>query len=271
MKANTQRGGRLNFDRVVDAYDAGRPDLPVSLVERLSADIGLSEGAKVLEIGAATGQLTRALRASGLEVVALEPGDSLRARLVRHLDEGSGFVVRGEFFEEYAGEEGPFAAIWSANAFHWVDPAVSYEKAARLLQPGGHLALIWTYPILRDDLQRELNARVFVEEPSFAHDPATFTDYLTEITEAGRDELLASGAFAEPRRSWSTDTYTLDVDAYVAFLSSYGQMAGREDVEREALGRKVRTALGDLDVDRVEIIQRVYSCLARRLDPEGVS
>ena len=34
-----------------------------------------------------------------------------------------------------------FQAVFSASAFHWVDPAVSWQKAADVLVPGGTLAL----------------------------------------------------------------------------------------------------------------------------------
>ena len=37
---------------------------------------------------------------------------------------------------------GAFDAVFSAAAFHWVDPAVGWTKAARLLRPGGLLALL---------------------------------------------------------------------------------------------------------------------------------
>ncbi|MFD2078552.1 Methyltransferase domain-containing protein [Actinopolymorpha cephalotaxi] len=264
MKGNTARGGRLNFDRVVDAYDAGRPSIPAEVVDRAVERIGLRSGDTVLEIGAATGQLTKALRARDLSVVALEPGPALRTRLVRHLDEDTGFVARGEFFEEYAGEEGPFAAIWSANAFHWVDPAVSYEKSARLLAPGGHLVLIWTYPILRDDLQEAMNASAFAEEPDFAYDPGQFADYLDRVGAEGREELAASGVFEQPEYELRTHAYTQDVDTYLAYLMSYGHVAGREQDERDALATKVRTTLGTLGVDRVELTLHAYTCVARR-------
>ena len=35
-----------------------------------------------------------------------------------------------------------FRAVFSASAFHWIDPEVSWEKAASALVPGGTLALI---------------------------------------------------------------------------------------------------------------------------------
>ena len=120
MKANTNREGRLNFDRVVDAYEAGRPVLPLRLVEEIMRTTGLAADDSVLEIGAATGQLTRPLRAAGLRVAALEPGARLRERLTANLrsDDG-GLTVHGDLFEDYPGDDGSFAAVLSANAFHW--------------------------------------------------------------------------------------------------------------------------------------------------------
>jgi len=35
-----------------------------------------------------------------------------------------------------------FQAVFSASAFHWIDPKVSWQKAADVLVPGGTLALI---------------------------------------------------------------------------------------------------------------------------------
>jgi SAM-dependent methyltransferase len=35
-----------------------------------------------------------------------------------------------------------FRAVFSASAFHWVDPEVSWQKAADVLVPGGTLALV---------------------------------------------------------------------------------------------------------------------------------
>jgi hypothetical protein len=35
-----------------------------------------------------------------------------------------------------------FRAVFSASAFHWIDPKISWQKAADVLVPGGTLALI---------------------------------------------------------------------------------------------------------------------------------
>jgi SAM-dependent methyltransferase len=51
--------------------------------------------------------------------------------------------VRTGEFEETPLPEGSFDLLVSATAFHWLDPAVAYPKAARSLRPGGAVALFW--------------------------------------------------------------------------------------------------------------------------------
>jgi SAM-dependent methyltransferase len=96
----------------------------------------------VLEVGCGTGQLTRGLVARGLHVTALEPGQSLMA-LARQNLEGAGAAefVNARFEDALLPRE-RFAAVFSASAFHWVDPEVSWQKAADVLVPGGTLALV---------------------------------------------------------------------------------------------------------------------------------
>jgi SAM-dependent methyltransferase len=45
-------------------------------------------------------------------------------------------------FEDALLPRGRFQAVFSASAFHWVDPEVSWQKAADVLVPGGTLALV---------------------------------------------------------------------------------------------------------------------------------
>ena len=46
--------------------------------------------------------------------------------------------------------EGAFDLLVSATAFHWLDPAVAYRKAARSLRPGGAIALFWNEHVRTD-------------------------------------------------------------------------------------------------------------------------
>ena len=96
----------------------------------------------MLEVGCGSGQLTRGLLARGLHVTALEPGASLIA-LARQNLAGAGEVefVNAQFEDAPLPRE-QFQAVFSASAFHWVDPEVGWRKAADVLVPAEMLALV---------------------------------------------------------------------------------------------------------------------------------
>jgi SAM-dependent methyltransferase len=120
------------FDGVADAYARERPTYPDALVDQACAGVHT-----VLEIGCGTGQLTRALVARGLDVDALDPAPNMVAEARRHAD-ATYHVGRFEDFEPPR----RYDALFSASAFHWVDPRVSWDRAGAALKPGGRLALM---------------------------------------------------------------------------------------------------------------------------------
>ena len=79
-------------------------------------------------------------------------------------------------FEDVALPEGAYDAVFSATAFHWVDPAVGWRKAAAHLVPGGVLALL-THVGLRDEAadagEREFLAVLQRHAPSAAVGPVS--------------------------------------------------------------------------------------------------
>lgn len=131
----------LLFDRVAEDYDRARPEYPESLVDQACALARLRPDSRILEVGCGTGKLTRTLVQRGLRVDAVDPGKHLVA-VARKRVAGSSVRFRVERFEAARLPSGMYEAIFSATAFHWVDPAVGWSKAANLLRPGGVLALI---------------------------------------------------------------------------------------------------------------------------------
>ena len=136
-----RRYGKV-FDEIATEYDRSRPAYPDELLDQACRVAGIGNGDHVLEVGCGTGQLTRGLLARGLHVTALEPGKNLIA-LARQNLAGAGEVefVNAQFEEALFPRE-RFQAVFSASAFHWVDPKVSWQKAADVLVPGGTLALV---------------------------------------------------------------------------------------------------------------------------------
>ena len=140
-ETEARRYGKV-FDEIAADYDRRRPAYPDELVGQACQVARIGRGDPVLEVGCGTGQLTRSLLARGLHVTALEPGPSLIA-LARQNLEGAGPVefVNAQF-EEAELTHAQFQAVFSASAFHWIDPEAGWQKAADVLAPGGTLALM---------------------------------------------------------------------------------------------------------------------------------
>jgi SAM-dependent methyltransferase len=140
-ESTARRYGKV-FDEIAAEYDRYRPAYPDELIDQACRVAGIGSGDRVLEVGCGSGQLTRGLITRGLHVTVLEPGKSLIA-LARQNLEGAGEVefVNAQFEDALLPRE-RFAAVFSASAFHWVDPKVSWQRAADVLVPGGTLALV---------------------------------------------------------------------------------------------------------------------------------
>jgi ubiquinone/menaquinone biosynthesis C-methylase UbiE len=135
----------LRFDRVADDYDRARPAYPPELLDEACAIGNLHSGARVLEVGCGTGKLTRALVDRGLVVDAVDPGARMVEVARRSLSDAAVSFHVGRF-EDVVLPDRVFEAAFSATAFHWIDPAVGWEKVARLLRTRGLLALITHVP-----------------------------------------------------------------------------------------------------------------------------
>jgi 2-polyprenyl-3-methyl-5-hydroxy-6-metoxy-1,4-benzoquinol methylase len=145
---------RRTFDSVAALYDATRQGYPAEIVDVVCTTAGLGDGAAVLEIGCGTGQLTRQLAGRGLTLTAIDIGAAMIEAARRNVaDPMARFEVCS--FEEFAGS-GPFDLIVSATAFHWVDPSVAWVKTAKLLRPGGWLALLSTGERYPEPLRTQL-------------------------------------------------------------------------------------------------------------------
>ncbi|MEU9099582.1 methyltransferase domain-containing protein [Streptomyces sp. NPDC048361] len=62
-------------------YATARPDYPARAVEAFAADVGVTSGRRILELGAGTGKFTRQIVARGASVTVVEPVESMIERL----------------------------------------------------------------------------------------------------------------------------------------------------------------------------------------------
>src|ERR1700759_2544949 len=96
------------FRDVAEAYDLGRPDYPR---EALGV-VALPAGARVLDLAAGTGKLTRWLGGAGFYVVPVEPQPAMRALVEGALDG----TAEGIPLADASGDAGTIADAW-----RWVE------------------------------------------------------------------------------------------------------------------------------------------------------
>jgi SAM-dependent methyltransferase len=176
--AEVRSYGRV-FNEIADEYDRHRPAYPDALVDRACELAGLAPGAWVLEIGCGTGQLTRALLAQGLRVVAVEPGERLVARARDQMGGGGGVQFVNARLEEAPLPHAHYRAVFSASAIHWVDPDVGWRKIGDALVDGGVVALL-SYFGLQDarsaEDQQSLRGALARVAPELAREWPTYRD-----------------------------------------------------------------------------------------------
>jgi SAM-dependent methyltransferase len=159
------RAARVGFARSADAYERSRPGYPDEAIRHLVSH--LTARARVLDLAAGTGKLTRPLVASGLNVVAVEPVPDMRAGLpdaVRALDGTAEAIPLAD---------GSVDAVTVGQAFHWFDGEKALEEISRVLRRRGTLGLIWNRRVEDDAVNRritELLAPYRGDAPTHRHD-----------------------------------------------------------------------------------------------------
>ena len=147
----------LSFGAVADAYDRGRPSYP----REAAAWLAGTRPATLLELGAGTGKLTDQLVALGHHVIATDPLEEMLRHLTTRLP---GTLVARAAAERIPLRARSVDAVLGAQSFHWFDLGRALPEIARVLRPGGHLALVWNQRDERIPWVRRLGALIGTQE-----------------------------------------------------------------------------------------------------------
>jgi SAM-dependent methyltransferase len=198
-------------------YDDARPAYPEALVARV---VAASPGRDVLDVGCGTGIAARQFQDAGCTVLGIDP-DARMADVAR----ARGTRVEVASFEDWGPAGRMFDTVVAAQSWHWVDPAVGALKAARVLRPGGRLAVFGHVFEPPEEVAEPFAAayRRAAPDSPFAHQPARRpTEAYQALYADFADAIRATGRFDEPEQ-WRYDwqaTYTRD--QWLALLPTTG-------------------------------------------------
>ena len=212
------RGPYTAFADVAGAYERARPGYPEDAVRWLVGD----EPCDVVDLGAGTGKLTRALMGLGHRVVAVEPLDEMRAQLEAALPGARALAGSAEAIPL---PDASADVVTSAQAFHWFDHDAALPEIARVLRPGGRLALVWNSRDDRDPWMARLSAIIGNET---VHD----WEVIPVIEEGGHFGGVEKAQFAHDQ--------VLDRDGLLDLVLSRSYLAKLTPVEREPVLDAVR-------------------------------
>jgi len=129
------------FNAAAELYQQARPGNPEPLYDALVEVAGIRAADRLLEVGCATGKATLSLARCGFRITSVEIGPDLAAVARRNLAAFPNVEVIGGAFETWRPPLAErFDLVFAATAWHWIDPALRYQRAFELLRPGGHLA-----------------------------------------------------------------------------------------------------------------------------------
>ncbi|PSL05402.1 methyltransferase family protein [Haloactinopolyspora alba] len=138
MDSDQFRRRAASFDSVAEIYQRARPDYPDAAVAWLSGEPPM----RVLDLGAGTGKLTRALADAGHDVVAVDPSEAMLSQLSELVPAAD---IRPGTAESLPVADDSVDVVTVAQAFHWFDHATALPEIARVLRPGGRLGLVWNH------------------------------------------------------------------------------------------------------------------------------
>src|SRR6266536_2694669 len=202
------------FELVAEAYERARPGYPPDVLAWFAERLDLRPGRTVLDLGA--------------RVLALEPGDVMRARLAVAVPQAQPIAAGAESIPL---PDGSVDAATAGQSFHWFRLPEAVPEVHRVLRPGGGLGLVWNERDPADALQRQITQLLIPFVPPKR----------PRVVEAGwREVIEPSGLFTpfEARQSRFADE--LDADGLVERMATVSFVASASEAKRDELERGLR-------------------------------
>ena len=220
---------RLTFGAHADAYERARPEWPEEAARWLVPEAA----ALVVELGAGTGKLTRAVAALGARVVAVEPDPRMLAVLRERGLEG----VEGSA-EEIPFDAGAADGVVAGSSLHWFELDRALPEIHRILKPGGRFGFGWNHRDDRHPAVARMSETVYSAQARLRTPRWRSRDWPAALT--------ASGLFGNVERALFEHVLELPREALGDHLMSYSGVAALPDEER---GRVLAEVAELLDAD----------------------
>lgn len=229
-----------SFGGVASHYERYRPGPPVAAVDWILP----THVARVVDLGAGTGALTRLVVDRADEVVAVEPDDRMRSVLSAEVPGVRVVMGRGEAIPV---PDGSADAVLASSSWHWMDPVPTLHEVGRVLVPGGTLGVLWS--------------GLDPEGPFLVQAQALLAEYFQGGDDGGEFASLIMGdanrpttsleippgiPFGPPERQVFTWDVALDADELIGLMGTFSWIITMPEQTRIGLIAEARRLLAEL-------------------------
>jgi SAM-dependent methyltransferase len=239
---------RLTFGAHAGEYERARPAWPEEAARWLVPDYAKL----VVELGAGTGKLTRAVASLGVRVVAVEPDPRMLT------------VLRGLGLEgvEGSAEAIPFGdgvadGVVAGSSLHWFELDRALPEIHRVVRPGGRFGFGWNHRDDRHPAVARMGDAVYAAQERTRGPRWRSRDWTGELT--------TSGLFEDVEHALFEHVHELPRAALDDHLLSYSGVAALPEDERGRVGREVAQILdSDASVSDGETLRLPFVVAANR-------
>jgi SAM-dependent methyltransferase len=230
--SHSDRTRAESFGGVAEQYGRYRPSYPDALI----ADLLALNPEWTLDVACGTGKVAVPLLACGLAVLGVEVDPQMAEVARRH-----GIIVEIAAFETWDDRDRRFDLITCGQGWHWIDPDAGPKKAARVLNPGGTLALFWNHGEVGGPVRSALDAVYAERAPQLNRDMRSQKHDDDKFFES----LKKSGLFASVHPEQYAWSATLSADEWIARLATHSDHITLAEDQRQPLLEAVRAAIDE--------------------------
>ena len=146
-----------DYTTLADAY-LKRPDYADAAIDAMLSIAGAEKGDRFCDVGAGVAHLTLMLAARGLDVVAVEPNDAMRANGIKRTEKFADVRWHEGTGESTGQSAHVFDMVTFGSSFNVCDRQQALKETARILKPRGWFVCMWNHRQLDDSIQSKIES-----------------------------------------------------------------------------------------------------------------
>lgn len=242
-----------DYTKLADAY-LKRPDYSDDAVDEMLRISGLLNGGSVCDVGAGVGHLSIMLAKRGINVVAVEPNESMRTNGINRTLQFNNIKWCIGTGEETGQQTDSFDLATFGSSFNVVDRPEALKETVRILKKSGWFACMWNHRELKDDIQARIESIISTYVPDY--------DYGAR-REDQTDIINRSGLFEGVHRINGTVTHVQAVSDCVEAWRSHATLRNQSGDMFGTVISEIEKMLYSLGQDNIKVPYTTVIWLAK--------